>query len=102
MQTAAIIVWVYGALVLVGGVMGWVKARSKPSLIAGIVFGVALIVVGAGINAGHGTDVRVAATLAAVLGIIMGVRFAKSRKFMPAGLLAIVSAAVVAVLLLLR
>ena len=46
MQTTAMIVMVYGVLVLVGGVMGFVKAHSKPSLIAGLVFGGALQVSG--------------------------------------------------------
>ena len=98
----AIIVLVYGILVLVGGVMGWVKAKSRPSLISGIVFGVALIVLGYGINQGHASDVWVAIAMAGLLTVIMGVRVAKTMKFMPAGLLTIVSAAVVAALLLLR
>jgi uncharacterized membrane protein (UPF0136 family) len=100
MQTAAMVVWIYGALVLVGGVMGWVKARSKPSLISGIVFGVALILFGYGISQGHAADVWVAIGLAGLLAIIMGIRFAKTKKFMPAGLLAILSAVVVAMLLM--
>ena len=98
----AIIVWVYGALVLTGGVMGWVKAKSKPSLISGIVFGAALIIVGYGIREGHASDVWTASALAGVLAIIMGVRLARTKKFMPAGLMALLSAATVVALLLLR
>ena len=97
-----IIVWIYGGLVLAGGLMGWVKARSKPSLIFGTVFGVALIVVGIGIHQGRANDVWVAAGLAGLLAIIMGIRFAKTRKFMPAGLMTILGVAVLASLLLLR
>jgi uncharacterized membrane protein (UPF0136 family) len=97
-----VIVWVYGALVLFGGVMGWVKAQSKPSLISGIVFGVALIVVGVGVNQGRASDVWAATALACLLAVAMGVRFAKTKKFMPAGLITILSAVVVVVLLLLR
>ena len=100
MQTTAIIVWVYGALVLAGGAMGWAKAKSKPSLISGIVFGVALGFFGYGIYQGHTSDIRVAAAIAGLLGVIMGIRFAKSKKFMPAGLVAILSVVVVALLLL--
>ena len=102
MQTTAIIVWVYGALVLIGGAMGWAKAKSKPSLISGIVFGVALGFFGYGIYQGHASDIRVAAAIAGLLAIIMGVRFAKTKKFMPAGLMTILSALVVVTLLLLR
>jgi uncharacterized membrane protein (UPF0136 family) len=93
MQTAAIIVWVYGALVLAGGVMGWVKARSKPSLIAGVAFGAALIATGWCPYARW-----VGAGLAAALGIIMGVRFAKTKKFMPAGLTFVLSGIVLVAL----
>ena len=93
MQTAAIIVWVYGTLVLVGGVMGWAKARSKPSLIAGLVFGVALIVVGIGINQRHANDVWLACTLAGILAASKApalaqattVHWLKWNDFVPAG-----------------
>jgi uncharacterized membrane protein (UPF0136 family) len=100
MQTPAMIVWIYGALVLAGGVMGWVKARSKPSLISGIVFGAALIVTGFAIErpSGHWT----ALGLAAGLTILMSVRFAKSRKFIPAGMIALLSLVVVVALSALR
>ena len=100
MQTTAIIVWVYGALVLAGGAMGWAKAKSKPSLISGVVFGAALISLGYRIYQGHASDVQVAAVIAGLLAIIMGVRFAKTKKLMPAGLVAILSVAVVTLLLL--
>lgn len=100
MQTAAIIVWVYGALVLAGGVMGWVKAKSTASLISGVIFGVALILTGFALD--NPTGQWIAVGLAALLGIIMGARFAKSRKFMPAGMIAILSLVVLVALLALR
>jgi uncharacterized membrane protein (UPF0136 family) len=102
MATAAIIVWVYGALVLVGGVIGYARAKSIPSFVSGLVFGTALILVGYGIRQGHARDVFVASGLAGLLAVIMGVRFAKTKKFMPAGMLTILSAAVVVTLLLMR
>jgi uncharacterized membrane protein (UPF0136 family) len=102
MQTAAIIVWVYGAMVLVGGVLGYVKAQSKPSLISGLVFGSALIVVGYGIRQGRAADVLIAAGLAGLLAVVMGIRFGKTKKFMPAGLLTILSVVVAVTLLLMR
>jgi uncharacterized membrane protein (UPF0136 family) len=98
----AMIVWIYGALVLVGGVMGWMKAKSVPSLVSGIVFGAALIFVGYGIKLGHRNDVTIAMVIAGLLAVIMGIRFAKSKKFMPAGLVAILSVAVIVSLLMMR
>ncbi len=97
MRTVAIILWVYGALVLAGGVMGWVKAKSKPSLIAGVAFGAALIATGWCPYARW-----VGATLAAALGVIMGVRFGQTKKFMPAGLTFLLSVAALAGLLVLK
>jgi len=102
METVATIVWIYGSLVLVGGVMGWVKAKSVPSLVSGLAFGAALIFVGYGIKLGHRNDVIAAMVIAGLLAVIMGARFARSKKFMPAGLVAILSVAVVVALLLMR
>ena len=102
MQTTAIIVWIYGALVLAGGVMGWVKAKSRASLISGIVFGGALLFVGYGIRQGHSSDLTVASGVAGLLALIMELRFAKGKKFMPAGLMTVVSLVVLATLLLRR
>ncbi len=42
MLTTIIMVWVYAALVLAGGMIGYAKAGSKPSLISGLVFGLLL------------------------------------------------------------
>src|ERR1041384_6295945 len=102
MRTTAIIVWVYGALVLVGGVVGYAKARSVPSLISGAVFGVAFICLGFGILRERSPASLWATILAAVLAVLMGARFAKTRKFMPAGLIAALSILVLAALLVLR
>lgn len=96
------IVWIYGALVLVGGVMGWVKAKSTPSLISGLVFGSGLIFIGYGIRQGHAADVTVACIIAGLLAVIMGIRFGKTKKFMPAGLITILSVVVLVTLLLRR
>ena len=102
MGTAAIIVSLYGALVLVGGVMGYIRAKSIPSLISDLVVGTALILMGNGILQGLASDIFVAIGLTGLLAIIMGVRFAKNNKFMPAGVLTILSAAVLVTLLSMR
>jgi uncharacterized membrane protein (UPF0136 family) len=100
MQTATVVVLIYGAVVLIGGVMGWIKARSKPSLISGVVLGGALIFTGFFINRPAGLWTALALT--AVLTILMGGRFIRSKKFMPAGMIALLSLAVLIALLALR
>ena len=94
--TTAIIVWVYAALVILGGILGWVKARSRPSLVAGLVFGLALAVSGWAIFQELRGGGPASLVLAVLLLAVMTLRFRRTRKFMPAGLVAVVSALVAA------
>ena len=98
LQTTAIIVLIYGALVVLGGVMGYVKAKSKPSLYAGLGFGFALVISGQMLWQGNTRVLPGATVLAAILLVVMGIRFARTKKFMPAGLVALMSLAAVIVL----
>ena len=68
MNPAAVYVGVYGALTLAGGIMGYVKAKSRASLVAGTVCGVALLVCGQGINKGNQAAAAVTLAIALVLG----------------------------------
>jgi uncharacterized membrane protein (UPF0136 family) len=91
MQTTAAVAIIYGLLVLAGGLMGYRKARSLPSLIAGLAFGLTLVASGLYLWQGERMGLTAAVALAVTLLILMGIRFAKTRKFMPAGLVAILS-----------
>jgi uncharacterized membrane protein (UPF0136 family) len=77
----------YAVLVLVGGIIGFVKANSRASLIAGIALA-ALLGVAASLVA-SGT-VRLGAGLGALAAIALIARFlpafSKTKKLMPAGL----------------
>ena len=91
-QFAQIVLLIYGILVAAGGIMGFAKAGSVPSLAAGVGFGV-LAVVGAAVSK-YGAQ-RPGLILGALAALVvmgaMGSRFAKSRTFMPAGLTLILS-----------
>jgi len=80
----------YALTVAAGGIMGYVKAASLPSLAAGLAFGSM-----AGLGAYHTTqnpsDIRVMTATSAALGVFMGYRFYNSQKFMPAGLITAIS-----------
>lgn len=93
MRTAAILAWGYGLLVLAGGVMGYVKARSKASLICGAGFGPLSVLAGFGVWHGREPALIAAAVIAALLLVLFAVRYLKTRKFMPLGLMAIISLA---------
>ncbi|CAE7944181.1 FAX6, partial [Symbiodinium sp. KB8] len=73
--------------VAAGGVVGYAAKRSVPSLVAGGASGLALIA------CGQTGRFKSAAAISAVLMMIMGGRFAKTGKPMPAGLVALLSAA---------
>ncbi len=86
----------YGLLVLVGGVIGYVKAKSRASLVSGIGFGVLLGLASRLVSSG---SVRVGAGLGVVLALALLGRFLpafmKTKKVMPAGLVVALGAVVV-------
>lgn len=84
MQIAGFIVLVYGVLTAGGGVMGYVKASSKPSLIAGLVSGALLLACGALILSGLVLGAWGAAAIALALLVIFVVRMARGAGKMPA------------------
>jgi uncharacterized membrane protein (UPF0136 family) len=81
------ILWIYIVFLIVGGVMGFVKAGSKVSLISSVVFAIGLALFAAGVAPWRwGADV-----LMAVLLVVFVMRYVKTKKFMPAGLMIVVT-----------
>jgi len=91
MHTIAIIVWVYAVLMAVGGVFGYFKVHSKASLISGVGFGLMLVFSGYGVWQGRREELVASAIIAASLVVIFAIRVLKTRRFMPAGALALLS-----------
>ena len=92
---------IYAVLLGVGGVMGFVKGKSKASLISGVLSAIAAVV--AVVIARMGYDrygLWLGMTLAIVLFILFGYRYTLRWKFMPSGMLAVVSLVVLGVLIL--
>ncbi|XP_006004808.1 transmembrane protein 14A [Latimeria chalumnae] len=80
----------YAAAITLGGVLGYKKKGSVMSLIAGLVFG-SLSGYGAYAVSNDPKDVKLSLFAAFTLTTIMGVRYRRSKKFMPAGLIAFLS-----------
>src|SRR5262245_18883556 len=91
---------IYALLLAMGGIMGFVKARSRPSLIAGLVSAVAALVALGLSVAGNLWGRPLGLLLSVALFIFFGYRYAtKNRRFMPNGMMAVVSLVVVLVLM---
>jgi uncharacterized membrane protein (UPF0136 family) len=91
MQNTAIEIWVYGTIMMLGGIMGYLKVGSKASLIAGVGMGLVLLASGLGVWRGSEDSLIVAEVIAALLLVIFAIRLAKTKRFMPAGMLAFLS-----------
>ncbi len=91
MNMTSLIVIVYAVLVIAGGVIGFVKAGSRPSLIAGVLGGLALLTAGWGIRRGQVWGLQAALVLTLALLVFFTARYARTRAFMPGGLMAILS-----------
>ncbi len=93
---ASTILWVYIVLLLVGGLFGFFKGKSKISLTTSVVFAVLLI-----LTTLRGIfDPDFANTLAnvvlLVLLVVFTLRLAKTKKFMPGGLMLVLTILVLA------
>jgi uncharacterized membrane protein (UPF0136 family) len=97
-NTSVIILWVYIVLLLAGGLMGFIKAKSKISLITSALFAALLALCATAVI----RPFYIADVLVGLLLVVFGIRFAKGRKFMPSGLMLGLSAAVLAALLLIH
>lgn len=90
----------YGLLLIVGGVMGYLKAGSRPSLIAGSASGVvALVALALSVQSLLGA-ILLGFFLALAMLVVFWYRLVRTRKFMPSGLLLVASLAVLFVLIL--
>ncbi len=88
-------IWSYLVLLLVGGLIGFLKAGSKASLIASVAFAIPLV-----LTVVLGGSVAMGLGFLAAHFVYFAVRYVRTKKFMPGGLLAIASAAAAAAVVL--
>ncbi|KAM6916153.1 transmembrane protein 14A [Xenentodon cancila] len=90
----------YAAAIIFGGFMGYKRKGSVMSLMAGLVFG-GLSAYGAYNISNDPKDIQVSFLSAGLLSVIMGMRYKKSGKLLPAGIMSGLSLLMVFRLLLL-
>lgn len=100
MELAPIISIAYGVMAGLGGVLGYVKASSQTSLLSGSLSGILLVISGIAQQQGATWGLPLAIGVTILLIIVFSVRFVKTRKLMPAGLMVIAGILALAGLLL--
>lgn len=98
LNLAIIATSIYAILLCLGGIMGYVTAKSKPSLISGLISGLLLLLsaflqwqqIAVGLILGQFITI--------LLAVVFAIRLWKTRKFMPAGLMLMISVAMLIIL----
>ena len=85
------VLWIYIVLLLVGGLIGFLKAGSKVSLITSAVAAAALILTAIPGLLGAGYARGFADMIMAALLIVFAIRLTKTKKFMPSGLMLVIT-----------
>jgi uncharacterized membrane protein (UPF0136 family) len=81
------VLWIYIVLLVIGGLIGFLKGKSKVSLIMSVAFAAALILCATGkVFQSNVADILLAALL-----VVFAIRLVKTKKFMPAGLMLVVT-----------
>ena len=91
MAAAKIYFLVFGALTIIGGIIGYVKAGSLPSIIAGAITGVLLLVAGALLPEHRAAGLATALIISLLLALQFVPKFVRTGRVMPAGMMSILS-----------
>ncbi|MBW4676861.1 MAG: hypothetical protein KME52_23460 [Desmonostoc geniculatum HA4340-LM1] len=99
MNLSIIAAFAYGILAIAGGIIGYIQARSQVSLLSGSISGLLLIIAAYLQLQGQTQGLILAVFVTAVLVVFFALRLAKTRKFIPAGLMTILGMLALAVML---
>jgi uncharacterized membrane protein (UPF0136 family) len=92
------VLWIYIALLLVGGMIGFFKGKSKVSLITSAVFAAILILAAVPGILERPFARNLTNIIMALLLVVFAVRLAKTKKFMPGGMMLAATIAALALL----
>ena len=85
------ILWIYIVLLVVGGLIGFLKAKSKVSLIASSIFAALLVLTAIPGLFTPRMALGLSNVIMAVVLVVFALRLAKTKKFMPSGMLLIMT-----------
>jgi uncharacterized membrane protein (UPF0136 family) len=87
------VLWVYIVLLIVGGLIGFFRAKSKVSLITSAVIAALLILTTLPNLLQRSAASNIVNGIMALLLVVFAIRLAKTKKFMPSGLMLLVTIA---------
>lgn len=99
MRLASVTALIYGLIVLIGGLMGFIMSQSLPSLIAGTLFGIIILFTTYHLFKEKAIAQLFALIECAILGAFFAYRYMKSYALFPAGAMLILSALTFIILL---
>src|SRR4051812_45241864 len=85
------IIWIYIILLIVGGLIGFFKGKSQVSLIMSVAFAVLLILTAIRGLLSPSVASGLADVLMAALLVVFAMRLAKTKKFIPSGLMLVIT-----------
>ena len=91
MDATSIYFLIFGALTIIGGVIGYVKAGSVPSIVAGAITGILLLIAGWILPSNRMVGLVMAFIVSLLLAAQFVPKFFRTWKVMPAGLMSILS-----------
>ena len=91
MEATKVYFIIFGALTIIGGIIGYVKAGSLPSIIAGSITGVLLLIAGSLLPEHRAASLATAFIVSLLLAAQFVPKFIRTGKAMPAGMMSILS-----------
>jgi len=91
MDATRLYFFVFGALTIIGGIIGYVKAGSVPSIVAGAITGVLLLIAASLLPEHRNAGVATAFVVSLLLAAQFVPKLIRTGKVMPAGMMSVLS-----------